>query len=639
LSDFLPFVVAGLTSGTLYGLAATGLVLTYKTSGIFNFGHGAIAAASAYVFFELSERGMPWPVAVVVTVAVFAPVISLALEWIASKVSGAPIVTTILATVGILVMTQGILEQLFGIAPRSFPSFLPSGTFEVAGVRVGYDQLVMVLVSTACVVALGAFFRYTMIGLRLRAVVDSPDLLDLTGRSPRSVRRIGWAIGCSFASVSGLLLATIVGLDLSFLTLLVVAAFGAAAVGRFRNLTVTFIAALAIGVAAEVVKKYVPDNPVLAGIPPSLPFLVLFGVLLLSPGGRFRDREPRRPVVRHSRLDWRAQVLALAAVVGAALLLPDLVGARLPVYTNAAIFVILFASLALLVQLSGQVSLCHMSFAAVGATTFSHLTQGAGLPWGVALLAAGLVTIPIGALLSVPAIRLSTLYLALATFGFGILVQQFAFLTGSMFGAGGLRTAARPDVLGLAGDRGFFYLCAGAAALTIALVVLVARTRLGRLLNGLADSSVAIAAHGAEVSITRTLVFCLSASMAGVAGALLISLSGTASANGTTFSFYQSLMLLVVLTISGRSLVVAPVVGAVLLVVLPSYSSNPSFAAVQSIVFGALAILVATLQPTVTEAVRGAARRSEWRRRPALVRTPDADPAGPVAPPVSAVTG
>lgn len=615
MSSWYPFIIAGLTTGALYGLAATGLVLTYKTSGIFNFGHGAIAAASAYAFADLRERGAPWPVAMAVTLLLFAPAIGMLLEVIASRVSGTPVATTILATVGILVAIQGILERRYGSSPLPFPSFLPSGTFELADVRVGYDQLVVVLLSTGCVVGLAAFFRFTPLGLRLRAVVDSPPLLALTGRDPRMIRRIGWAIGASFAGLSGLLLASIVGLDLSFLTLLVVAAFGAAAVGRFRDLYVTFAAAIAIGVAAEVVKKYVPSNPVLAGIPPSLPFLVLFGVLLLSPGGRFRDREPRRPVMRPSSLSGRTRTAIGVIAAAGTLLLPELVGSRLTVYTNALIFVVLFVSLALLVQLSGQVSLCHLSFAAVGATTFSHLDHGASVPWFAAFLAAGLVTVPIGALLSIPAVRLSTLYLALATFGFGILVQQFAFLTGTMFGAGGVRYASRPEFLGLEGDRGFFYLCALVAALAMGTALLVARTRLGRLLNGVADSATAIAAHGAEVSITRVLVFCLSAFMAGIAGALLIALTGSASANGTTFSFFQSLMLLVVLTISGRSLVLGPVVGAVLLVVVPSYSTDPAFASLQSIVFGVLAVLVAVLRPTFGSSMLAGQRRTAWRRR------------------------
>ena len=90
-------------------------------------------------------------------------------------------------------------------------------------------------------------------------------------------------------------------------------------------------------------------------------------------------------------------------------------------YTNALIFVILFLSLALLLNTSGQISLCHAAFVAIGASTFSHLTTDQGLPWLLALLGAGLVVVPVGALLSLPAIRLSGLYLALATFGFGIL--------------------------------------------------------------------------------------------------------------------------------------------------------------------------------------------------------------------------
>jgi branched-subunit amino acid ABC-type transport system permease component len=614
--DFLPFVIAGVASGVLYGLAATGLVLTYKTSGIFNFAHGAIAAACAYVFHDLRDGGgLPWAAALALTLLVFAPALAMLLELVARQISAVPVATTILATVGLLVAIQGVIARRYGLAPPPFPSFLPAGTFTVAGVRVGYDQLTIVAVSVTCVAALFVFFRVTAVGLQMRAVVDNADLLDLTGRSPAFVRRLAWAIGCSFAGLSGILVATIVGLDLTFLTLLVVASFGAAAVGRFRNLGVTFAAAIAIGVAGEIVKKYVPENPALAGIPPSLPFLVLFGVLLLSPPGRFKEREARRAPRRPSRLPaWARRSAGLLGVIGV-LAVPAMAGGRLPVYTNAAILVIVFVSLGLLVELSGQASLCQMSFAAVGATSFAHFTQGAGLPWLPACVLAGLVVIPLGALLSVPAIRLSRLYLALATFGFAILVQQFGFFTGLMFGSGGTRLAARPAVLGLDGDRGFFYLCAGLALASLLLAVVIARSRLGRLLSGMADSPVAMAAHGADIHITRVLVFCLSAFMSGIAGVLLICLTGTAAANGTTFGFLQSLLLLVVLTISGRSLVVAPVVAAFLLAVLPSFSTDPAFGSTQQIAFGALAVLTATIRPSAVAGMfKRAATASAWRR-------------------------
>src|SRR5439155_3098831 len=183
------------------------------------------------------------------------------------------------------------------------------------------------------------------------------------------------------------------------------------------------------------------------------------------------DREPLPAAVV-----WggRLVVLVLLAFV------PQMVGTRLPVYINAVIFVLIFLSLRLLVRTSGQVSLCHAAFAAVGAAAFSHFASSGGLhlPWIVALVCAGLVTVPIGAMVAVPAIRLSGLFLALATFGFGILVERMGFSTGLMFGSAGSRHAPRPGALfglTLGSDTGFYYVC-----VAVALVACVALYALNR---------------------------------------------------------------------------------------------------------------------------------------------------------------
>ena len=614
MSAYLPFLVAGVTAGALYGLIATGLVLTYKTSGILNLGHGAVGAACAFVFYELrAVQGWPWPIAFAVATLAFAPILGCGLEVVGRHLAAADTANQIVATVGFLVLVQGVVAWHYGAAPLSLDPIFSDGTFALGSVRVGYDQLSTVAISVACVGALLAFFRWTTLGLQMRAVVDNEQLLDLTGTSPARTRRAAWVIGCVFSGVSGILLATFVGLDITILTLLVLQAFGAASVGRFENLGVTYLAAVGIGVAGELVKKEIPDVPVLSGLPPSLPFLVLFAVLVLSPV-RSRiaaDRTHRRATRRRVAPRTSLALAAIAAIL--VVLAPELVETRLSVYTNAAIYVMLFVSLAMLVRVSGQVSLCQMSFAAVGAATFSHL-QEAGLPWGPAFVAAGLVAVPLGAFLSIPAIRLSGLYLGLATFGFAILLEQLVFRTFLLFGDFGVRTATRPGVLGLEGDTGFFYLCAGLAAVSLAAGVLVARSRLGRLLRGMADSPIALSTHGADVNVTRVLVFCLAAFIAGLAGALLIALTGTASASGTTFGFFQSLFLLVVLAICGRSLVVAPVLAAVLLAVLPSYSTNPDFSSLQQVAFGAVAIVVAAFGPAIDRALRRGAATSMWRR-------------------------
>jgi branched-subunit amino acid ABC-type transport system permease component len=623
LKDFWPFVIAGLTTGSLYGLAAMGLVLTYKTSGIFNFAHGAIAAGAAYTFYELNTRNdIPWGIAALITLFVVAPVAGVLLERIARGLADAPPAAKIVATIGLLLVVSGTATAIFGAAAINFPQFLPVDTHRVGGVNLGTDQIISMVVALVSAVALYVFFRFSETGVAMRGVVDDADLLDLAGTSPARVRTQAWAIGSMFAAMSGILLAPSTGLDALLLTLLVVQAFGAAAVGAFTSLPLTYVGGLVIGVGGALATKYVVDVPNLAGFPPSLPFIVLFAVLLLMPKGRFVEtsRKPRlnERMAMPPRVAWVGRI-AVAAGLAAA---PQLVGTRLPVYSNALIFVLVFLSLRLLVQTSGQVSLCHAAFAAMGAAAFSHFAHGAGLPWLVAFLLAGLATVPVGMMVAIPAIRLSGLFLALATFGFGLLAERMVFGTGLMFGGRGSRTAPRPGELfgvALGSDKGFYYV-------TLVVVVLVAlglfwlnRSRLGRLCQAMADSPVALAMHGTNVRVTRVLVFCVSAFVAGLAGALFAAQAGSIS--GTGFGAFASITWLTVLALAGRGEFSAGVIAAFVLAVVPSYVDEPAYIDWQPVIFGSLALLASLAQGGV---LPGAAwwRRSAERNAERSVYSP-----------------
>jgi ABC-type branched-subunit amino acid transport system permease subunit len=310
-------------------------------------------------------------------------------------------------------------------------------------------------------------------------------------------------------------------------------------------------------------------------------------------------------------------------VVVALLLVPAVVGAKLPVYTNGLIFVLIFLSLNLLVRTSGQVSLCHAAFAAIGATTFSHLAGGLGLPWLLALVGAGLAAVPVGAIVAIPAIRLSGLYLALATFGFGLLVERMVFGTGLMFGKTGNRVSPRPQFgIDLTSDKAFYFVCLAVVVLGCAAIVVLHRSRLGVLLRAMADSPVALATHGLSVNITRVLVFCISAFIAGVAGALFAAFSGTIS--GIGFGAFASLTWLTVLAIAGSGEVSAAVIAAFLLAVVPAYADNATYNKLQPVLFGALAIGAALAQGGLARAwFDRATDRSNYRRRSSPVTERD----------------
>ncbi len=252
--------------------------------------------------------------------------------------------------------------------------------------------------------------------------------------------------------------------------------------------------------------------------------------------------------------------LITAAGLLFALFVPQLVGTRLPVWINAISQVLLFLSLGLLVHTSGQVSLCQMSLAAVGAAAFAHAVSN-GVPWGVAVLLAGLIAVPVGAVVAIPAIRLSGLFLALATLGFGIFIAQFFYVKSYMFGLSNLHTG-RPHVLNLDTDKGYYYLLLMFALAGIGMVAAIEQSPdWADLLRGLGDSPTALQTLGASADVTRVLVFCLSAFLAGISGALFAGQFGSVS--GTSFNYVYSLVLLAVLSIAGRTTVTAAVLGPI----------------------------------------------------------------------------
>lgn len=630
MQDYLPLVVSGVANGSLVAIAAIGLVLTYRASGIFNFAHGAIGAVAAGVFYQLHVlNGVPTAVALLVTLALVGVVFGFLMERVAHLVASASTTMKVVATIGIMISLTALFNLRFGGITQQFPDFLPQQTFRLAGVNISYEQVIAVAVGLLLAAGMTVFFRVTRLGRGMRAIVDDPSLVALTGLSPVRVRRWAWVIGVTFAAVAGVLIAPSIGLDGTTLTLLVVEGFGAAAIGRFASLPLTYLGAVAIQVAVAVLSKAAVDNPdvgVLQSAPTALPFAVLFLVLLLSPKRWFVEvgRDLQQRVVTTSAVSWRRGALTVVPLVVFAALVPVLFGDHLLAWTRAAVFVILLMSLSLLVRLSNQISLCQMTFAAVGAAASYHLVQ-AGVPWAVAVLGAGLVAVPVGAVVAIPAVRLSGVYLALATLSFGLFVQAAVYDSDWMFGDDPLPLLTpRP---GFALDpTTYFYLVPVVGAVCYLLVRLVERARLGQLLRAKADSPVALEALGVNVSLLPLAAFCVAAFLAGVAGALLGPTIGVVSANDFT-TIPTSLLLVALLVLGGRDRRVgtlgAAVLGAIGLVVVPDYI--PSYEVLQglNLFFGVAAVEAAVAS---TRAVTSRRRTRNRPPAPGGAGAPSSDP-------------
>ncbi|HVU72342.1 MAG TPA: ABC transporter permease [Mycobacteriales bacterium] len=596
ISDYTPYIVGGITDGSLYGLAAMGLVLSYKTSGVFNVGYGAISAAAAFCFYSLHvSAGLAWGFAALLTVGVFGPLLGLAMEVLARGLARVPSSSRLVGTVGLLIGLLSLAQIIYGDQPKQLPVFLPDGrAFRVGGANVTWAQLITLLLGTGAAVALYVFFRRTRTGRAMRAVVDDPDLLDMTGLAPVAIRRRAWIISCAFAAMAGPLLATKESVDAVLLSLLVIQAFGAASAGFFTSLPLAFVGGIGVGVLQELTTKQISGHLSLQNLDVAVPFLVLFLVLIFAPRAKLAEvgRAVKLKVPPPSRLSPRTQTVGALLVIALLAIVPYVVDTKLPIWDAALPYALVLMSLGLLVRTSGQVSLCQVGLMAVGAAAGGHLLQS-HVPWGIALIVSGLVAVPVGAIVAIPAIRLSGLYLGLATLGVGVLLDKFFYTQSFMFGVTGGLHAPRPHVLGLQTDKGYWYVMLAIVVACAGVVTLIERSRLGRLLRGLGDAPTALTTAGLDINVTKVIVFCVAALLAGLGGALSASLNE--QIDGSSFPYLYSLILLAVMAIAGRATVPTAIVGALAYQVLPGYIGNATFSQWLQVAFGVGAIVAALL--------------------------------------------
>jgi ABC-type branched-subunit amino acid transport system ATPase component/branched-subunit amino acid ABC-type transport system permease component len=595
VNDFLPFIVSGIATGAIYGLAGTGLVLTYKTSGIFNFAHGAVAASAAYFFYWLNVvHGIGWVWSLILSVVVLGTVLGWLLELMGRRLTNQPVAMKIVGTIGLILVVQGLATIKFGVSALRQPQYLPDATkiVRVGGVNISYAQITITAIAIVAVLALYLLFRYSRLGLAMRAVVDDPDLVRLHGISPTRTRRMSWIVGATFAALSGVLVAPSLGVESIALVYLVVQAFGAAAIGGFSNIPLTYAGGILIGIGSSLATKYVLNLTWLSGLPNSLPFVVLIVVLILLPR---RKLTTTTRTLANPPVQWTAPPRARAAAailsVGFLACVPLFAGDVLPYYLVGLTQAILLLSLGLLVRTAGLVSLSHAAFAAIGAVAFSQFMTNLHLPWLIAVLLGALVVVPVAAVLALPAIRLSGVFLALATFGFGLFVERMLYPRNFMFTpfTSG-RAMPRPSFA--QGDNAFYFVVLAFLVVIGAAMMAIHRARLGRLLSGMNQSPLAMGTAGLSLNVIRTIVFCISGYFAGIAGILYGATVHFASFGNSQYASFESLILVALLALSPfREPWYA--VFAVIATVIPGYWSGTNTTYWLTVAFGVFAVMTA----------------------------------------------
>src|SRR3954453_14974414 len=556
---FLSYTVVGIVAGCVYALIATGLVVTYNTTGIFNFAHGAIAMIGAYSFWQLWQ-GWGWNplLSLVLVLFVAAPLFGLIVERVLMRpLHGAPVDLTLVVTLGLLLFLVGVAQIAWDPnVTRNLPSFFNGSGFRIGYVQVTYHELVAVAAAIGIAVGLRVLFNRTRTGIAMRAVVDNPDLLAMAGGQPIRVQQLSWALSCSLAALAGILLAPIARLDILLLTLLVVDGYAAAIIGRLRNLPLAVAGAMAIGLGQNYLAGYLHSG-FLARIQFTIPMVVLFVMLILLPQDRLKTASftgavaPRVAGLKSS-LVWGAILVA-----GTALVSFGLSDVNLRTGASGFALALVLLSLMLLTGYGGMVSICQMSMAGLGAMAMGHVASGGSL---LGVLAAIGLSGAVGAALAFPTLKMRGLYLALATFAFATVMDQAVFT--QVFGTGGNLQIGRPHIPGIPtqSDRAWMMVCCVVFTVAAIVVLAVRRSSFGRRLVAVNDSPAACATLGVNVNWTKLIVFSTAAGLAGLGGVLIGGVAGQVDANG--FVAVLSLVMLLLARIGGINTATGAFVGA-----------------------------------------------------------------------------
>jgi branched-chain amino acid transport system permease protein len=614
VSEFISLTVLGVVTGSIYAVAASGLVLTYTTSGVFNFAHGGIGMMAAFAYWELRvHHGWPAPLALALVVVVAAPAFGALVErFLIRNLTGE--VTYMVVTIGLMLGLIGAAHTIWpaDVNRQIAPFFGEADRLRVGGVNLTWHQLTTVGVAAVVAVALWVFLHHTRIGVTMRAQVDDRELIALNGARPARVATLAWALGAGLAALAGILLAPILQLNIESLTLLVVNAYAAATIGRLASLPLTYLGGILLGLVTEYAQSYLPTgtSEVARNLPLAVPTLFLFATLLLLPQGRLRTRAAVRSLA--------TRVPSLTASVAGALALVGLVALLMATLDDAYVTRMCLALASGLVMLSlvpltgygGQVSLCQMTFAGVGA--FAMVKLGAhGSP--LALVAGAGLAAAVGALAALPALRLQGLYLALATMAFALLAQYMFFGDDRVFGQSGSAVVSRVSLPGVSftSNRAYGMLLGVVFALAGLGVLALRRGPFGRRLAALKDSPAACATLGMSTTRVKLAVFALSAAMAGLAGGLLGGVNQTVSSG--QFDMLQSLPVLLLLYVAGVGAVSGAFAGGIFLAVFfPFFSDHVS--GILDVVFltvGTVAVraLASRTRPQDGEDLAGRARQ------------------------------
>jgi branched-chain amino acid transport system permease protein len=292
MAEFWQQVVAGLASGGIYASLALALVLIYRSTGVVNFAQGEMATFSTYVAWTLIDHGLGFWGAFVLTLGIaFAG--GVAVERVLIRpIENRPVLTIVIVTIGLLILVNGLTTWIWGGAVKKFPSPFTTRPIHVGGAAFSIQDIGIVGVCLAAVVALSLLFRFTKVGLGLRAAALNPAESRLVGVRVSWMLALGWGLAAALGAIAGMMVAPVVFLDPNMMQGILLYAFAAAVLGGLDSPVGAVVGGLTLGVLLNLLGTYVEtlsgQMRLVAGL------AVILAVLVVRPTGLFGRTAARR---------------------------------------------------------------------------------------------------------------------------------------------------------------------------------------------------------------------------------------------------------------------------------------------------------------------------------------------------------
>jgi len=278
-------VVSGLATGGIYASLALALVMIYQATDVVNFAQGEMAMFSTYLAWSMLHAGVPYWLTFCATL-VIAFVGGLLIERVVIRpVENAPILAIVIVSIGLLVILNSVAGWIYSYIQKPFPSPFPSKPIQIGNIVFGAHDLGAIGITLVILSLLFLFFRYTTLGLAMRAAAQNPVSSRLCGIRVSWMLALGWGLAATFGAVAGMMVAPIVFLDPNMMGGIQIYAFAAATVGGFTSPPGAAVGGLLVGVTENLVGTYVPFIGTELKLTVALAMIII--VLLVRPSGLF----------------------------------------------------------------------------------------------------------------------------------------------------------------------------------------------------------------------------------------------------------------------------------------------------------------------------------------------------------------